>query len=229
MKKKMLIAAAVTLTACIVALAQSEVLSQNAVGYVKKTVPENAGLAVVVHSLESMDSVNLIFTNTSIASELPRGSKAYFWETNKWGPSTKNTKNGLWDGSGVGKVLQPGEAFFIQTPSGSNAVQVTIAGEVPDLSTMDVPIAASNNLTAAGNPYPVSVIFTNTAIASNLPRTSKVYFWETNQWSPSTKGSKNGLWDGSGVGKILEPGEGFFVQNASNTLTWTVEKAYTWP
>ena len=237
MKKKMLIAAAVTLTACVVALAQSEVLSQNAVGYVKKTVPSAGKFAIVVHSLDNMDGGGLKFTNTSIAAELPIGSKVYFWEGNVWSPGTKSADksgNPVWGGSAPTKTLVDGEAFFLQTASTQLMdVVVTIAGEVPADGTLARAISGTNNLTAAGNPYPVSVVFTNTSLASNLPLTSTVYFWRTNQtWGSGSKNvdkSGNTVWSGVVPGKELEPGEGFFVKNPSNNLTWTVEKAYTWP
>ena len=228
MKKTMLIAATVALTTCVVALAQSEVLSQNAVGYVKKSVPAAGGLAIVVHSLDSMDTVNVVFTNTSIADELPRGSRAFFWTGLTWSFAEKSTKTGLWTGL-ADKTLEPGEAFFLKTPATQLVeVVVTVAGEVPDSATLARTMSGSNNLTSAGNPYPVSTVFTNTALSTNLARGARVYFWTGAAWSFAEKSTKTGNWTGL-ADKNLEPGEGFFVKNPSNDLPWTVDKPYTWP
>lgn len=244
MKKKMLIAAAVALTACVVALAQSEVLSQNAVGYVKKSVPAAGGLAIVVHSLDSMDTANVIFTNTSIASEMPVGSTAYFWNQTppgSWAFGQKNQKGAnppTWDGVAANKVLTAGESFFLKTPATQLVeVVVTIAGEVPADATIPVTVLASNNLTAVGNPYPVSMTFTNTDLASNAPVGSTAYFWNSTppgSWGfgqKNQKGANPPTWDGVAATKTLEPGEGFFIRTSSNSpgLTWSEAKPYTWP
>lgn len=238
MKKKLLIAVTVALATLVVAaLAQEEVLSQNAVGYVKRTVPAAGKFSILVHSLQSMDAPSVKFTNTSIAAELPIGSAAYFWEVDRWASGTKSVDksgNVVWGGVAPAKTLVDGEAFFLKTSATQLVdVVVTIAGEVPDAGTLDRTIQGTNNLTAAGNPYPVSVVFTNTSLASNLPLTSIVYFWTTNQqWGSGAKNadkSGNPVWGGLAPAKILEPGEGFFVKNPSNNLTWTEEKPYTWP
>ena len=236
MKKTLVIAAAVAMAACVVALAQSEVLSQNAVGYVKKTVPAAGKFAIVVHSLDSMDGGAIKFTNTSIAAELPIGSKVYFWNVNAWDPGSLGTDksgNRVWSGSAPTKTLVDGEAFFLQTANTQLVdVVVTIAGEVPADGSIGRSITGSNYFTSAGNPYPVSAVFTNTSLASNMPIGSTVYFWKTNFWDPGSLGtdkSGNRVWSGSAPGKTLEPGEGFFIKNPSNALTWTVDKPYTWP
>ena len=227
MKKKMLIAAAVALTACVVALAQSEVLSQNAVGYVKKSVPSAGGLAIIGHPLNSMETANIIFTNTSIAGEMPMGSKAFFWSGTSWQSSEKKTKG--WSDAGVGKTVAVGESFFLQTPSTQAVpVAVTIAGEVPDDLTLPVTITGASNLVAVANPYPIDIVFTNTSLASNLVQGSKAFFWSGVSWQSSEKKAKG--WSDAGVGKNLAAGEGFFVQTPDPAgLTWNETKPYTWP
>lgn len=230
MKKKLLIVTSVALVTFVVAALAQEVLSQNAVGYIKKTVPAAGGMTVISHPLESLETANLIFTNTSVAAEMPRGSIVYFWGGLSWEPGTKSTKTGVWGGSAVGKTVEPGEAFFLKTPATQLVdVVVTIAGEVPDSPTLQRLITGLSNLTIAGNPYPVDVVFTNTSLASNLARGAVAYFWTGTAWDPATKSTKTGAWGGAAVGKTVTAGEGFFVRNPSNNLTWVVDKPYSWP
>lgn len=244
MKNKLLIALSVALVTCVVGAWAQEVLSQNAVGYVKKSVPAAGGLAIVVHSLDSMDTASVVFTNTSIAQEMPVGSLVYFWNTvggGSWAQGQKTQKlpsPPTWNGSAVGKSLTAGESFFLKTPATQLVeVVVTVAGEVPADTTIPVTILPSNNLTAVGNPYPVEVVFTNTDLASNVPVNSIAYFWNpagAGSWNQGQKTQKlpsPPTWNGAAVGKTLTAGEGFFIKVPTNSpgLTWNEVKPYTWP
>jgi hypothetical protein len=239
MKKTLWIAIVGALAASVIATSAQEVLSANAVGYIKRTVPEQGKLAIVTHPLNSMSAVNLVFTNTSVASDLPVGSKVYFWNAaQSWGAGEKKQKGTnapTWDGVAVGKVLSPGESFFLQSPLAQvTPVVVTITGEVPENDTASVPVAPTNNLSALGNPYPVDVVFTNTSLASNASVGAKAYFWNpAGNWGSGEKkqkGTNAPTWDGTAVGKTIAAGEGFFMQNpAAGGLTWTNARPYTWP
>ena len=98
MKKTLWIAIAGALVVSVVAAsAQTEVLSANAVGYIKKEVPESGKLVPITISLEAMGaSPDVIFTNSSVANEADLGSIAYFWApppAQTWQSATKSTKN----------------------------------------------------------------------------------------------------------------------------------------
>ena len=233
MKKTLWIAIAGALAASvIVASAQTEVLSGNAVGYIKRTVPAAGKLAAVAHPLNSMSASSLMFTNTSIATEMPNLSWAYFWNptTQKWLGSQKSGK-GVWGVDAVAKEILPGEMFFLKTPAGQvTDVAVTITGEVPDEPTLTRAVVGGNAIAALGNPYPVDVAFTNTDVAKNAANLSWAYFWnpDTQKWLGSQKSGK-GVWGVDAVAKTVQAGEGFFLKDAGAASVWTNTKPYTWP
>lgn len=233
MKKTLWIAIAGALAASVIAAsAQTEVLSGNAVGYIKRTVPAAGKLAAVAHPLNSMSAGTLMFTNTSIATEMPNGSWAYFWNpiTQKWVGSQKSGK-GAWDGVAQEKEVLTGEMFFLKTPAIQvTDVAVTITGEVPDEQTLTRAVQGNNAIAALGNPYPVDVAFTNMDVAKNAANSSWAYFWnnDTQRWVGSQKSGK-GAWDGVAQAKTVQAGEGFFLKDFGPGSVWTNSKPYTWP
>ena len=90
MKKTLWIAMVGALVASVVAASAQEVLSANAVGYIKKTMPANGGLTMVSIPLDSMTDTNILFGRTSLAQEAPQGSSVFFWNTDQsWTIGTK--------------------------------------------------------------------------------------------------------------------------------------------
>ncbi len=232
MKKALWIAIAGALAVSVVAASAQEVLSANAVGYIKRTVPADGGLEVIAYALNPMPYTGVTyFTNTAVASEMPNLSVAYFWNdgTQRWVGSQKSGK-GIWDGVGPTKQILPGEMFFLKTPPGSAAIDVTITGEVPDDATLERAVIGSGNNAALGNPYPVDVAFTNMEVAINAANLSAAFFWNpaTGRWVGSQKSGK-GIWDGVAPTKIVLAGEGFFLKDMNPGSVWTNTKPYTWP
>jgi hypothetical protein len=232
MKKTLWIAIAGALAASVIAASAQEVHSANAVGYIKRTVPANGGLEVISYALNPMPYSGVTwFTNTSVASEMPNYSWAYFWNdgTQRWVGSQKSGK-GAWDGVGMAKVVLPGEMFFLKTPPGAADQDVTITGEVPDDPTLERAVIGSDNNAALGNPYPVDVAFTNLGVAQTAANYSWAYFWNptTGRWIGTQKSGK-GAWDGVGLAKTVLAGEGFFLKDLNPGSVWTNTKPYTWP
>lgn len=233
MKKTLWIAIVGALAASvIVASAQTEVLSANAVGYIKRTIPAAGGINAVAHPLNSMSPGPLMFTNTAIAVDMPNLSWAFFWDPTlqRWSGTQKGGK-GAWDGVGQAKQILTGEMFFLQTPAAqANSVEVTITGEVPDDATLTRSVVGGGAIAALGNPYPVDVAFTNTDVAKVAANLSWAFFWDTTlqRWVGTQKGGK-GAWDGVGQTKTIQAGEGFFLQDVGAGSIWTSTKPYTWP
>jgi hypothetical protein len=90
MKKTLWILMAGALIASVVAASAQEVLSANAVGYIKKTLPANGQLVALSVPLDSMTEADIVFGRTSVAQEAPVGSWAYFWTGASWAGGTKN-------------------------------------------------------------------------------------------------------------------------------------------
>ena len=236
MKKTLWIAMVGALVASVVAASAQEVLSANAVGYIKKEVPPQGKLVAITIPLEAMgDSPDVVFTNSSVAAEADPGSLAYFWEPvlQSWRGSTKSTKDSRWDGAAVSKVMDVGEMFFLKSPASAvNPKDVTITGQVP-ATNPPVVVRVQGNLSAIGNPYPVDFIFTNSTLATGAQPGSLAYFWDAGlqSWRGSTKSTKDSRWDGAAVGKTVSAGEGFFLKDITTAAEreWSAEKFYTWP
>jgi len=230
MKKTMWIAMAAAFAASIVAASAQEVLSANAVGYIKKTLPANAKLIMVSVPLNSMTETSNVFGRTSLAQEAPQGSTVYFWDTvlQQWAPGSKGSKG--WAGAQSNRVVLAGEGFFLKGSNAApSAVDVTITGEVPDSDPIVRAIPGSGAYGTLANAYPVDMKFGESDVAKNATTNSVVYFWdETNQqWAPGSKGSKG--WAGAQSNRVVVAGEGFFLKEAQTVTIWTNTKPYTWP
>ena len=228
MKKTLWIAIVGALAASVVAASAQEVLSANAVGYIKKTLPANGKLVMVAVPLNSMTETDIVFGRSSVAQEAPVNSVVYFWDTvnQRWSPGNKTTKG--W-GALSNRVVASGEGFFLQGPPTTNYnVDVTITGEVPESNTRARSLPGAGALGTVGNPFPVDFKFGESGLAVNATTNSVVYFWdETNQrWSPGNKTSKG--W-GAFSNRVVLAGEGFFLQEAAGITTWTNIRPYTWP
>ena len=232
MKKTLWIAIAGALAASVIAASAQEVLSANAVGYIKKTLPAGGKLVAVSMPLDSMTEANNVFGRTSLAQEAPVGSLVYFWnEVNQtWVPGAKSAKG--WGGAQSNKVVAAGEGFFIQGPKAAAVdTEVTITGEVPADATLSRGILANKALSSLANPYPVDFKFGTSDLAVQAPVGSLVYFWnQANQtWVPGAKSAKG--WGGAQSNKVVQAGEGFFLQQPSGApaASWDAAKPYTWP
>ena len=230
MKKTLWIALVGLLLAGVVAVSAQEVLSANAVGYIKKTMPAGGKLVAVSHPLESMTSSDVTFGQTSLAEEMPTGSSVFFWneQFQVWGVGGKSGKG--WSAAQAQRVLAPGEGFFIKgNPAATEDVDVTMTGEVPSDATISRAIVGSAALSTVGNPYPVDMIFGDTDLAAQAPVGSSVFFWNEGfqVWGVGGKSGKG--WSAAEAQKVIEAGEGFFMKQPGASGAWAAEKPYTWP
>lgn len=230
MKKAMWIVMAAALAVAVVAASAQEVLSANAVGYIKKTLPPNGDLVAMSIPLDSMTNTSLVFGETSVASEAPEGAFVYFWDTTlqTWIGGLKSTKG--WGPAEAGYVLQPGEGFFLKgDPLAVADVEVTITGEVPADATLPRAIPGGNALGTLANPYPVDFTFGDSDVAVNASEGSFVYFWDVDlqTWIGGLKSTKG--WGPAEAGYVVQAGEGFFLKEAGSVNQWEETKPYTWP
>lgn len=226
--KKMMSLVALAVIGSVVAASAAEVLSANAVGYVKRAVP--AGKLQIVSvpfvNMGNEETGTYKFGETQIANDLPQKSSVMFWdvEMQGWAPGAKGSKG--WSAAQANHELQPGEAFFVKN-GGSDDLEVTAAGEVPS----DEELArgyASSALAIMAYAFPVDVKFGDTELATQLPQKSSVMFWDTDLqgWAPGAKGSKG--WSAAQANYEIKAGEGFFIKPAAEGM-WTAVKPYTWP
>ena len=235
MKKTLWIAMVGALAVSVVAASAQEVLSANAVGYIKKTLPAQGGLVMMSIPLDSMTDTNIIFGRTSVAQEAPQSSTVYFWNegSQTWGAGAKGIKG--WASAQSNRVVAAGEAFFLKSPTNAvDPIDVTITGEVPP--TIGQPmlsrgVIAQGQLGTLGNPYPVDFTFGQSQVAKDAAQGSVVYFWsEASQtWGAGAKGLKG--WASAQSNRVVSAGEGFFLKASNATsFAWTEPAApYTWP
>ena len=116
MKKTLWIAMAGALVASVVAASAQEVLSANAVGYIKKTMPAQGQFVLVGLPLDSMTEASNVFGRTSIAQEAPELSYVYFWDepTQKWLSGQKRVGPKAWQPAQSNYVVKAGEGFFLK-------------------------------------------------------------------------------------------------------------------
>ncbi len=223
--KKILLASALVLAIAVSAAVAQEVLSQNAVGYIKVNLPAGKFVSVA-QPLNNMGKAENKFGETSIAQELPQGSTVFFWspEGQGWGGGGKSGKG--WAGAESNKVIAAGEGFFIKSPQDG---EVTITGEVPDEPSLDRVIPGNKAFGSLANPYPVDFKFGESDVAKNASQGSTVFFWsiDAQGWGGGGKSGKG--WAGAESNRIVAAGEGFFLKEAEGVTTITTVKPYTWP
>lgn len=204
------------------------VLSANAVGLVKFTVPAGGKQMVSVpfNSLLSVDGL-FKFGETDIAYALPRASQVLFWDmyAQTWSGSTKSAKG--WNAATANHELSLGEGFCVKNGC-DEVIEVTASGEVPSDAQLSRSYGGDGMWTVMANPYPVDIEFGETQIANDLPVGSVVYFWDAQEqlWTGGMKSVYG--WDAAESNHFLRAGETFSVRSASEGV-WKVDKPYTWP
>ena len=226
--KKLMSLVALAVVGSVVAASAQEVLSANAVGYVKRTVPAGK-LQIVSIPFDNIASEDGSYTfgETQIAADLPQGSRVMFWDdaNQGWSGGAKGAKG--WAAGQANHVILPGEAFFVRNSTDGD-LEVTAAGEVPSDATIKRAFNGSSALSIVAAPYPVDVTFGETEIAAQLPQGSRVMFWDADNqdWSGGAKGAKG--WAAGQANKVVSAGEGFFIR-AGEEGEWEAVKPYTWP
>jgi hypothetical protein len=227
--KKILLASALVLAIAVSAAVAQEVLSQNAVGYIKVATPPGKFVSVA-QPLNNMGKVENKFGETTIAQELPVGSTVFFWDTTiqGWSGGGKSAKG--WQAGDSNRVVAPGEGFFIKAPLNAPAdTEVTITGEVPDEAQLSRVIPGGGAFGSLANPYPVDFKFGESDAAKNASVGSTVFFWDMaiQGWSGGGKSAKG--WQAGDSNRVVQAGEGFFLKEKETVTTITTKKPYTWP
>ena len=234
MKKTLWIAIAGALAASVIAASAQEVLSANAVGYIKKTLPANGKIIAVSMPLNSMTESTIVFGRTSIAQEAPPLSYVYFWNETlqQWQSGQKREGAKAWQPAQSNYVIKAGEAFFLKgAPADVLDREVTITGEVPDDPSLVRAIVGSGNIATMGNPYPVDFKFGESDVAKKATALSYVYFWNTGlqQWQSGQKREGSKAWQPAQSNYVVMAAEGFFLKEIGSVNAWTNAKPYTWP
>ncbi len=229
MKKAIMVFAVAALAGSLVASAQ-EVLSQNAVGFVKRDVPAGK-LQIVSIPFVNMDNAEgtYKFGDTDMAlSELQQNDSVMFWDADAqvWIGGVKGKKG--WAAAQSNHVVKVGEAFFVRSKQADD-ISVTAQGEVPDDESLATSYAGGKALSIMAYPFPVEQKFGTTTLAEQLPQNASVMFWDDSAqvWIGGVKGKKG--WAAAQSNHVIQVGEGFFVRTPEDGATWEAVRPYTWP
>ncbi len=215
------LAIALAALAVMAAAASAAVYSQNAVGFINVTVASNEIVALTIPFNDmNSNTGTILFKDTQMANDAAAGSFVYFWNGTSWDSDAKGRS-----GFKTTHELKAGEMFFFK-PAKDQVI--TMNGEVPDEASIDVLVKGAENISAIGNPYPVSMPFATSSLATNenVKAGTFVYFWNGKSWDSDAKGRS-----GFKTTKVLSPGEGFFFKTlkGDSDLTWKVEKEFDFP
>ncbi|HMO52786.1 MAG TPA: hypothetical protein PKE26_16770 [Kiritimatiellia bacterium] len=217
-----------TLIASSAALAQTNVLSRNAVGYIKVPVESNK-LYLVSNPFVPLDPTGDIVTNMLAA--VPNGTTISVWDEGSQGYiSYSKSARGAWGANATTSRIARADAFFIKMPAAGTAT-VFFMGEVPDRFTAPTTTQSRvSGLTMLGFPYPVQTSFTGTPMAISAPNGSVISFWDSaTQGYVSYSKSARGAWDAGAQAAVASPGQGFVIKSTAAGNSWSTTKPYTWP
>ena len=211
------------------ALAQTnQVLSKNAVGYIKISLPASNRLALVSNPFVPLGASDNLITN--LFAPIANNTTISIWNENTLVYDNYSRNNrGSWVGTGVTTArFNRADAAFIRS---SATGTIFFMGEVPDATTAPTSTQTRiNGITMFGYPYPVEVLVTNSPVGLNLPNGGSISLWNSasNSYEVVSKNTR-GSWVGA-VGKTIAPGAGMVVRVTNNpSAVITTTKPYTWP
>jgi hypothetical protein len=226
--KTLLLTAALTALSSAALMAQTNVYSLNAVGYINVTCSPGF----------NMIADQLISTNNSIGSLLNDASGAYdgvivySWNgtgfTHDAGDSQLSGTATGWDNNGV-ITMNPGQAVWFKNPNKTNMV-LTFVGTVPQ-GTLTTTLAGSGAFTMASSQVPQGGDLVTNLGLTNFNNGDHVFvFNNTNgtggyiTYTADNLGGEGtgGLWDAPGDPQVAV-GQGFWYQTFKTgaTVTWT--------
>lgn len=229
---KKLLVAALGLAVATSAFAQTnQVLSRNAVGYIKTTTePSKIYLlsAPFVNIADGTDKHSL----TNLLAGVPNGTIVSAWDdAAQTYKSYSKSGRGVWDVVAQTSVVTRGSSFFVSLAAGSGTNDLYIMGEVPDATTAPTTTQSrALGISFTAHPYPVAVSLTGTALAVAAPNGSVVSIWDSSaQTYVSYSKSGRGVWDVSAQTATIAAGDGLIIQSGAAGNNWTEVKPYTWP
>jgi len=240
MKRSLLVSTGILLACGTVSFGQTNVLSQNAVGYVKVSIGEG-DLEMVSYDFLDIDGNPTTISDVA-GDQLPVGSRAFLWDAPGQSFVIENFQAGLKAAANAWapdtNPIAPGDGLFLEAALGgaSTAYDVFMTGEVPggNNNSGTTTVAVANGLSLTGYPYPASVSWTSTTLAQGATVGDRFIGWNSGlqgyniaNFQPGLKAAAD-AW--SNPGETIEPGDGFFYDNSTGAgYDWTEIKPYAFP
>lgn len=225
MKKLMALLLAVGMTASIAGA--QEVLSRNAVGYVKTTI-ERGDVDLLSLNFNPLGETDYYTVDDLFGDQLPSGSAVFVWDADSQEYVVENRFPGPAGWQPNTAELRPGMSFFVRVGASApeEEYEVVMMGEVLDEES--VTLSGATGLTALSVPFPVSMMFVETDLAEILPVGSALFYWDAAMQEYQTINKFPGVgWIPDDF--VVEPGKGFFVRNSGAGFSWVEDKPYDWP
>ncbi len=229
MNKSLVLAAGLAILATS-SFAQTQVLSRNAVGYVKIDAVRS-NFYYIANNFFSLDGANVPITVTNLlGQQVPAGTLVNVWDPVAQTYRPENKIGTAWF-PGTNRLF-PGRGFWIKIPNNapSNSYAVYLMGEVPDKNTLPTNTATVlPGFNAIANPYPTSMRFTNSVVAKSGVAGDIAIFWNPNNQTYGGQENRIGSTWFPGTNMLI-PGQGFWYKSIRSTnFTWIEPKPYTWP
>lgn len=223
--KTLLVAAAITAVGYATSLAQTNVYSQNVVGYINLTLTNGMNLIANQLDLDGNGTNNTVYT--SIGTNLPNLTRVYAFDpvAGSYPFVTFSTASLVWVGNlaAVNKALQPGGAVFVSIPGTASYPQtVTLVGNVRQsgAGTLTTPIGAYYQLLGSQVPQAGGV---QTVLGYTPANLDRGYLWRAaegvqNWGTPRTYSTATSAWVGGEPSVTV--GQGFLMQGHAGS-TWS--------
>jgi hypothetical protein len=217
MKKAVILASAALLITS-AALAETNVLSQNAVGYIRKSTAEG-NWNLIGMQFDTLDGETIVIGDVLGTNGVPNNTKVFIYD--KIGATYLSET--YYDGFGWHpgtNAIERGDGVWVKTPASHDFF---VMGEVPS--------AATNNFSLVGGfqiityPYPVERALTNSILNDIAENNDKLYTFDGTNYTTYT------YYDGFGWNPndlIFEPGMAFWYRSGSGA-SWSEPKPYRWP
>ena len=225
MKKTLWIAVVGALAASVIAASAQEVLSGNAVGYVKVDISNT--FTMINMPFDDMSGGPTMFTNTIGPQVMGVGALVYRYSGVDW--TSYPFDRGNWNNA-ASLALEPGVAYFLKRPnSWTGTSNITLTGEVPEATNSQRAVTGAGNFTTVSFAYPAEVKFTNTLLAAQGGGVgASIFAYNGTDWTsyPYDRGNWN-----NAASLVLKPGVGYFFKaaTASGGFIWNQRRPYTWP
>ncbi len=225
MKKTLWIAIIGALAVSVIAASAQDVLSGNAVGYVKVDISNT--FTMINMPFDDMSGGPTMFTNTIGPQVMGVGAIVYRYSGVDW--TSYPFDRGNWNNA-AGLVLEPGVAYFLKRPnSWTGTSNITLTGEVPEATNSQRAVTGAGNFTTVSFAYPAEVKFTNTLLAAQGGGVgASIFAYNGTDWTsyPYDRGNWN-----NAASLVLKPGVGYFFKaaTASGGFVWSQRRPYTWP
>ncbi len=195
------------------------VLSQNAVGYVKvKRLAGQRAMAIgCLNAPGGLPPTVSQLIGGLVEGQIPLGTTVHVWNGVQFESAVLGESGWIND-----PLVLPGFGFWIDVDDANDPHDIYMIGEVP---TQELIVVSDIQDDLVGVPYPVDVVWDDTALAGMAPFGSTMTIWNGTTFVDYVKSPMG--WSGNPV--TLTAGEAVFLSTGVELNLNTCAKPYDWP